>query len=67
MRIFLVLLLSGCAGYEFPREKDGRIDEEALKREVDIEITERLRLDTENGEILFECKVKQLWCVAPSE
>lgn len=63
MRILLVLLLNGCAGYEFPREENGKIDEEALKREVDVEITDNLRIDTENAELLFECQVKRLWCV----
>tara|TARA_S200002703_G_scaffold158356_1_gene168492 strand:- start:792 stop:983 length:192 start_codon:yes stop_codon:yes gene_type:complete len=63
MKILLVLLLSGCAGYEFPRDDEGKIDEEALKREVDIELSEKVRIDTENGEILFECQVYRWWCV----
>lgn len=62
MRLLLILLLSGCASYEFPREEDGRIDEDALKREIDIELTEHIRIDTENGEILFECEILEWWC-----
>jgi len=63
MRWILILLLSGCASYEFPRNEDGRIDEDALKREIDLQLTDNLRLDTENGEILFECQVYRWWCV----
>jgi hypothetical protein len=51
------------ASYEFPRDDEGKIDEEALKREVDIELSEKVRIDTENGEILFECQVYKWWCV----
>jgi len=63
MRWILILLLSGCASYEFPRNEDGRIDEDALKREIDLQLTDNLRIDTENKELLFECKVEKWWCV----
>lgn len=61
--ILAAFILSSCASYEFPRDEEGKIDEEALKREVDIELSEKVRIDTENGEILFECQVYKWWCV----
>lgn len=56
-------LLGGCAGYEFPRTDSGRIDEDALKEEIDIPISDKCRFDTENQEILCQCQIKKLWCV----
>ena len=58
----ILLTLSGCA-YDFPRNEDGRIDEDALKREIDIDISENFRINTEKGELLFECEILEWWCV----
>ena len=54
---------SGCASYEFPRTDSGRIDEEQVKRDIDIEINEFCRIDTENGEFLCECETLGVWCI----
>ena len=55
-------LLVACA-YEFPRTDSGRIDERQLKRDIDIELTDKVRVDIEKQRILFECKVEKFYCV----
>lgn len=62
---FSCATLSGCA-IDFdslPRTESGRIDEDQIKRDIDIDLTPNLRIDTENGELLFECKILDWWCV----
>ena len=62
---FLIILLSSCSYLSDPprKEGDGRIDDDQIKRDIDIPITRNLRLDTENQELLFECKILEWWCV----
>ena len=63
MRIGLILLmLSGCA-YEMPRTDSGRIDEKQIKRDIDIDLSSKCRIDVEKERILCECRVSKWWCI----
>lgn len=46
-----------------PRTESGRIDEEQLKKDIDIYFNERCRLDVEKERILCECRVSKWGCV----
>jgi hypothetical protein len=59
-----ILLVSGCAYLaDPPRDEDGKIDREQVERDIDIDLTPHWRIDLENAELLFECKILEWWCV----
>lgn len=67
MKTLVILLasitLTGCVSdYDLPRREDGRIDERQLKRDIDIDISERCRFDIEKERILCECRIEKWWC-----
>lgn len=51
-----------CA-YQVPRKESGRIDERQIKRDIDIELTDKIRVDVEKVRILFECRVRDVFCI----
>lgn len=55
-------MLSGCA-YEMPRTDSGRIDEKQIKRDIDIDLSSKCRIDVEKERILCECRVSKWWCI----
>jgi len=57
-----LVALVACA-YDVPRTDSGRIDERQLKRDIDIDLTDKVRVDVEKQRILFECKVEKFYCI----
>ena len=59
-----LLLLSSCQYLQDPPRTDsGRIDEKQIKRDIDIDLSKRCRIDIEKERILCECRVSKWWCI----
>ena len=63
-RLLPIILLTGCAYLaDPPRDEDGKIDTDQMKRDIDIDLNKRCRIDVEKERILCECRVSRWWCV----